>query len=48
MEYARDKCLIRISNKLQMEQEIMNKNETRFKLAYTSLIFKWDIINSLG
>jgi len=45
IKYIKDGCLIRISNKLEMETEIMKENKSRFKLAYDSLIFKKSIIN---
>ena len=48
IKYIKDGCLIRISNKLEIEIEIMKENELRFKLAHNLPIFKRSIINKLG
>ena len=48
IEYIKDRYLIRISNKLEIETEIIKENESRFKLDYDSLIFKRSIINKIG
>ena len=38
VEYDKNRCLIRISNKIEMEREIIKENKARFKLSCSSLI----------
>ena len=44
VEYIRDGYMIRTSNKLEIENAIISENTQCFKLAYSSLIFKKNII----
>jgi len=48
IEYTKGGCLIRTSEKLEMESEIMAENVHRFKLAYSSSIFDREIIEYIG
>ena len=44
IEYNKGGCLICTSKKLEMESEIMAENIYQFKLAYSSPIFNYEII----
>ena len=48
IEYVKDGCIIRTSDKLEMEMEIMSGNEHHFKLVYSSPIFDNNIIQQIG
>ena len=48
IEYIKDGYIIRMSDKLDMEMEIMSVNEHCFKLAYSSSIFDNNIIQQIG
>ena len=45
VDYHYENCIIRISDKVQVEQAIINKNQKCFKLASSSLLFSRDILD---
>ena len=47
IEYKDNRCLIRVTSQLKIEEAIMNENSKRFKLAYSSPLFKRNILNQI-
>ena len=48
IECRHNGCIIRTSSQLKIEQVIMNENSKRFTLAYSSPLFRSDILNQIG
>ena len=47
MEYYYENYIIRISNKVEVEQAIMNENQKCFKLDFSFLLFSRDILDQI-
>ena len=47
VEYHYENCIIRTSNKVEVEKVIINENQKCFKLASSSLLFSSDILNQI-
>ena len=48
VEYEVNGIVIWSSNKLKMEEAIMNENSLCFRLAYSSPLFHWEILPMIG
>ena len=48
VEYKDNRCLIRATSQLKIEEAIMNENNKRFKLVYSSPLFNRNILYQIG
>ena len=45
VEYESEEIILRVTNQFEIESTIMEENTTRFKLACSSPLFKYEILN---